>query len=453
MSSWNNWTNIPIYPQSIIVFNSLMYVLSGNTISTLNLDGTINKINWVTISDPNPYRMINDINGNLYITSTSSGNITLVTNSKTVSTWISGLPLYYLPDQSGLVYNNGGQLDMAIDNTNTYMYVANYDGSIMKINMANATIDKSVWINTGISGSPVAGGNCLTGMCIDNNYLYISSNQYIGSTNPYGQQIIRIKLNNPTIIPWSGSYAFMPGIYIHGAFLYTASNGFMAQISLTNATSMSINPQVINPVISITGYGNILYVACGYRNPRTGLYNISSYEMSGACFNKDTKILTDKGYVPIQNLRKNDMIKTIENGFVPIYEIGYREIYNSGDKERKKESLFKCSKENYPELFEDLIITGCHSILVDDFKDNEREETIKILGKIYVTGDTNVKYRLPACVDNRSEVYEKEGLFTIYHFALENDNMFYNYGVYANGLLVETCSKRYITELAGMTLI
>jgi hypothetical protein len=43
--------------------------------------------------------------------------------------------------------------------------------------------------------------------------------------------------------------------------------------------------------------------------------------------------------------------------------------------------------------------------------------------------------------------------YTIYHFALENDNYYMNYGVYANGLLVETCSKRYLTELSNMELI
>jgi hypothetical protein len=37
--------------------------------------------------------------------------------------------------------------------------------------------------------------------------------------------------------------------------------------------------------------------------------------------------------------------------------------------------------------------------------------------------------------------------------ALENNNYYMNYGVYANGLLVETCSKRYIKELSNMTII
>jgi hypothetical protein len=49
--------------------------------------------------------------------------------------------------------------------------------------------------------------------------------------------------------------------------------------------------------------------------------------------------------------------------------------------------------------------------------------------------------------------YEKEGAHNIYHFALENDDPYMNYGVYANGLLVETCSKRFLREYSGMQLI
>jgi hypothetical protein len=62
-------------------------------------------------------------------------------------------------------------------------------------------------------------------------------------------------------------------------------------------------------------------------------------------------------------------------------------------------------------------------------------------------------YRLFAFLDPRAEPYEVEGEFSIYHIALENENYYMNYGVYANGLLVETCSKRYLKELSGMTLI
>ena len=86
---------------------------------------------------------------------------------------------------------------------------------------------------------------------------------------------------------------------------------------------------------------------------------------------------------------------------------------------------------------------------MSDFKEGERERTRDVNGKIYVTDN---KYRLPACVDMRASVYEKKGVHTIYHIALENDDYYMNYGVYANGLLVETCSKRYLKELSNMEL-
>jgi hypothetical protein len=131
--------------------------------------------------------------------------------------------------------------------------------------------------------------------------------------------------------------------------------------------------------------------------------------------------------------------------------IGKKDICHPAVEERIKDQLYVYSKENIEEVFEDLVLTGCHSVLVDKFDSEDHREKVKeLLGNIYVTDD---KYRLPACLDKRSSVYEKEGNYTIYHFALENDNYYWNYGVYANGLLVETCSKRYLKELSEMELI
>lgn len=173
---------------------------------------------------------------------------------------------------------------------------------------------------------------------------------------------------------------------------------------------------------------------------------------SNVCFCENTKILTNDGYKLIQNLRKGDLIKTLNNDFVPIDNIGFSKMYNftSNNNERHENILYKCSKEKYPELLEDLIITGCHSILVDEFKEGQHEETQNVLGGIYIT---DKKYRLPACVDKNFTPYEKRGEFTIYHFSLENTDYYMNYGIYANGLLVETCSNRYLNELSNMTLI
>jgi hypothetical protein len=96
------------------------------------------------------------------------------------------------------------------------------------------------------------------------------------------------------------------------------------------------------------------------------------------------------------------------------------------------------------------VLTGAHSILVNDITDKQRADLTELGGRIFITDD---KYRLMACVDDRSEPYEAEGLFTIWHFALEHTQYTWNYGVYANGLLVETTSLRMIKEFSGMTLL
>ena len=169
------------------------------------------------------------------------------------------------------------------------------------------------------------------------------------------------------------------------------------------------------------------------------------------CFLEGTEILTDKGYVLIQDLRAGDKVKTVNSGFVPIFAIGKRGMAHLATEERIKDQLYVCSPSNYPELTKDLVLTGCHSLLVPRFVSEEQAlKTREILGANYVTDG---HYRLPACVDDRATVYPTKGVYPIYHFALDHEDRYVNYGVYANGLLVETTSKRYMLELSGMTLL
>jgi hypothetical protein len=169
---------------------------------------------------------------------------------------------------------------------------------------------------------------------------------------------------------------------------------------------------------------------------------------------KGTQILCFRGeeevYRPIQDLRKGDLVKTYRNGYLPIHMIGTSGLSNPGDDERITNRLYKCSKELYPDLFEDLYITGCHSILVPSLTDDQWENTKAILGNVYITDN---HFRLMACVDEKAQPYKRDAIIDIYHIALENDDYYMNYGVYANGLLVESCSKRYLTELSNMRII
>jgi len=182
---------------------------------------------------------------------------------------------------------------------------------------------------------------------------------------------------------------------------------------------------------------------------------IIRYTVAPPCFKEGSKILTNLGYKRVEELIKGDMVKTLLNDYKPIAMIGKCDFNHPASKERIKKQLYKCSQNKYPELFEDLIITGCHSILVENstsvVNETQIEKVKEVNGGIYLTDG---KLRLPACIDERTSIYEGEkGIYTIYHLALENDDYYMNYGIYANGLLVESCSKRYLVELSGMELV
>jgi hypothetical protein len=190
---------------------------------------------------------------------------------------------------------------------------------------------------------------------------------------------------------------------------------------------------------------NVITVSSSLGNSIAAISNT----INVTCFKEGTKILTDKGYITIESLKKGDLVQTIRNGFKPITMVAKQEIYHNAIQERIKEQLYKCSNSEYPELFEDLVITGCHSILIDQFKEGEREKTFNLLKDIYVTEG---KYRLPVCLDERSKVYDIPGKYYVYHFSLEHEFTHKNYGVYANGLLVECCSEEYIMDFTKMDI-
>jgi len=152
----------------------------------------------------------------------------------------------------------------------------------------------------------------------------------------------------------------------------------------------------------------------------------------------------------VQDIRNGVLVKTLGSGYKPVCMIGTNKMINLGNDDRVEERLYNCKKENYPELTEDLIITGCHSILLDNITDEQRGKIINKFGRIMVTEG---KYRLTAAMDERAVPHNCAGEFNIYHFALEHDIYVANYGVYANGLLVESCSKRYLAEIANMTML
>ena len=173
---------------------------------------------------------------------------------------------------------------------------------------------------------------------------------------------------------------------------------------------------------------------------------------SAPCFLEGTTILCQvdgvEKYIPVEQLKKGTMVKTSLDGYKAVVLLGKGNIQNPDNDERIENRLYKCSTSNYPQLKDDLYITGCHSILEFPITEKQKEDTIKHLGRLFIT---DKKYRLMACVDERAEPWNSKGDFPIWHFALENADERMNYGVYANGgLLVETCSIFFLKKKSNM---
>jgi hypothetical protein len=231
-------------------------------------------------------------------------------------------------------------------------------------------------------------------------------------------------------------YGLTYSSYIVGSADYGTNGGFTSWRIASSSTGSSSQAAVYNNSDTL--------IAGGYYF----LYP------SAPCFLEGSTILCHVDgvdtYVPVEQMKTGTLVKTLRDGYKKVELIGKGTISNPASADRTQNRLYCCSKDRYPELTSDLYITGCHSILVSSFTEEQRKKTIELMKFTYVTDG---KYRLMACVDEKAEPWQSEGLYTIWHFALEHENYYANYGVYANGgLVVETCSKRFMKELSNLTL-
>ena len=240
----------------------------------------------------------------------------------------------------------------------------------------------------------------------------------------------------PLPVAFGGSYTI--GNDLHNVLSSITGSWRISSVSSIGAS----NPAVVYPMGStLLGDGET-----------TGFYNLYP---AAPCFLEGSQILCQvdgvERYLPIESLRPGTLVKTSRDGFKRVELIGRGEIVNSGTTDRIETRLYKCDKTAYPELTEDLYITGGHGILVSTLTDAQRAKTIELVGDTYVT---DRKYRLMACVDERAIPWASEGTYPIWQFALECPNEGMNYGVYANGgLLVESCSLRFMKQKANMVLM
>ena len=427
--SWSTGYNGSI-GQMVFDANYMYFPEKDFTINQTNLNGSINNYYWAE-SFNSQCCVVN--NGYLYVTNDDSNKITQINLSNPTivnANWATGLT-----KPIGLVING------------SYLYVSNStNNTISRITLANPS-DKVLSWATSTQG--IRAPYCLT---TDGLYLYVCNN--------FNYTISKISFTNPTTDyypSWATSTTqglnYPVGLAIYGNYLYVSNENSnnVSKISLINPdTDFTTSWKTgFDRPRGISVYDNNLYV---FNFNNGNISQISFPTDPIICFKENSFILTNKGYKPIQELRKGDLVKTLLHGFKPIDLIGKREIYHPANfKDRIKDQLYICTQSEFPELFEPLVITGCHSLLVDNFiNEKQKIKAIEVNGDLFITDN---KYRLPALTDPRVNVFPEPGKYNIYHLALENEDPLMNYGIYANGLLVETCSIRNLLELSNMTLL
>lgn len=170
-------------------------------------------------------------------------------------------------------------------------------------------------------------------------------------------------------------------------------------------------------------------------------------------------------YLPINRVKVGTLVKTGASGWKRVVAIGSRVFKNTlptrahgtgsvsstapvavALKDRPEHALYVLKPSAYvgTTLFAPLTLTGAHSVLVPKLTDDQRAATKRLCGDVFVTEGR--WYRLCACLDSRAEWDVETPSATVWHLALEHDNPRFNYGVWANGLLVETASIRMMRD-------
>lgn len=179
-------------------------------------------------------------------------------------------------------------------------------------------------------------------------------------------------------------------------------------------------------------------------------YNITFTEVGSdnptakpACFIEGSKIFArlnnNDAYIPIQNLKKGDLVKTYLHGYRKIIMIGKNTLKNDPT---KWNYCIKRLRKNKLGAIDDLMLTGGHSILVNNLSEKEKAGQISI----YNSADRKIdgKYLLLASVSENFETVNDNNKYTYYHLVLEHDgDLNVRYGIWANGVLTESQSENH----------
>jgi len=220
------------------------------------------------------------------------------------------------------------------------------------------------------------------------------------------------------------------------------TTNFYTEIT-TDASSTSVK---FNRICSYnTGYNLVTYNSIGTPTTYLAVYIVNDVPQPPLppppiCFRAGSMIKCNGEYRAVETLKKGDLVETMDHGLVAVDVIGTSILPNHDD-DKPEDRMYVLKTSDFPELTQDLYLTGGHSLLVDKISVHQVKEILRMSGAIFVT---DKKLRLFTCLEEKAILAWVGENVPIYHLCLENADPELNYGIYANGLLVETCQKSCI---------
>lgn len=225
-----------------------------------------------------------------------------------------------------------------------------------------------------------------------------------------------------------------------GIYTYTSPNYTIGTNSITFGTVTPINIPVSGTISVVVNDDSINQIGTSTNN----IWN-DTITIDPICYVEGTEILClineKEEYIKIEDIKKGTLIKIYSPGTESRYKkmegIAKSTLYPSKSHARSKIFVLRKDKLGKEMPYKDLYVSGAHSYLVDKLKEGEQLNTmIKFCGRTGLM--LQDKYKLIVSLSEEWEELNDTKTYILYHFALESDNLYDHYGVYANGIISES---------------
>lgn len=236
----------------------------------------------------------------------------------------------------------------------------------------------------------------------------------------------------------------LPSSITQANYIYVASSSSQPY-TVSNVSEQGVittNPE-LNPQIDI----QVLVYQDSIQNGTfsTRLYNLNVFQsnISAVCClgNSLIRVLCDGQYTDkrIDSVCAGDIVAVGNNRGLPVRYVFSQTIINVPGQGKKKDKLYVLYKSDYNELIDDLVLTGGHPILVDDYQSAQEKEQHKIIWRDATERKIGDKIRLLTFLKEKARLYENYGEFIVYNVVLDTPNE--NEMIWLNGLLTESLSE------------